>query len=133
MICSLLQLAMSGLLREDEEEMDANVELSEEAFEEQFGETPITDPVELERHRQRLAEVEADVKEVNKEYMEGKKEWFERIDEFSDLPEGEFDAERTGALVPNDGLGRGALVPEVDSEDLESERYFDSFRFGRSK
>ena len=127
LIGSLLHLAFCGLVRDDSpDEMDINDELSEEAFEALFGETPITDPVELEKHRQALAEEEEEVKSVNKEYLEGKKTWYEKIDEFSDLPFDEFEARRTGLI---DGYSRGLI--DSDEMDPESERYFDSYRLGR--
>ena len=59
----LLQLSLAGLVREEpveitnfetSEELDTLDELSEEAFEEMFGEASITDPDELERHRKTL-------------------------------------------------------------------------------
>ena len=131
LICYLLHRAYCGLVRDiPPDELDANVELSEEAFEDLFEKTPITDPVELERHRQRLAEVEEEVKEINMEYLEGKKTWFEKIDEFSDLPLDEFLAERTGLI---DGYARGLIDSDAaDEMDPVSEKYFDTFRYSRS-
>lgn len=138
----LLQLSLAGLVREEpveitnfetSEELDTLDELSEEAFEEMFGEASITDPDELERHRKTLQQEEAEVKEENKEFMEGKIDWFERINEYSDLPEDEFVAERTGDFDSDkERYGRGLIHPEVAPVDEASERYFDTFRHSRA-
>ena len=138
----LVSFALAGLVREDpveitnfetSDEMDAEDELSEEAFEEMFGEEPITDPEELERHRETLEREEAEVKEENKEFMEGKKDWFDRINEYSDLPKDEFEAERTGDFDSDQArYGRGLINPEVAPVDEASERYFDSLRLSRA-
>ena len=114
----------------DNLEMDADEELSFDQFEAQFGEDAITDPEEKAKREQALKDAEEDVKKIDEEFLEGKKEWFERIDEYSDLPEDEFEAERTGAH--EDGYARGLLEPEVTPVDEESERYFDLFRYSRS-
>ena len=138
-VLALLQLASCGLVREEPVaevetefgDLDADDELSEEAFEAQFGEEAVTDPAELERRRARLAEEEQEVRQENEEFLEGSKEWFERIDEYSDLPFDEFEAERTGD-VDSKKFARGLLHPEVAPVDPESERYYDSFRLGRT-
>ena len=140
-VLALLQLTSCGLVREEPVaeveteaefgELDADDELSEEAFEAQFGEEAVTDPAELERRRARLAEEEQEVRQENEEFLEGSKEWFERIDEYSDLPFDEFEAERTGD-VDSKKFARGLLHPEVAPVDPESERYYDSFRLGRT-
>lgn len=138
----LVSFSLAGLVREEpveitdfetSEEMDAEDELSEEAFEEMFGEEPITDPEELERHRETLEREEAEVKEENKEFMEGKKDWFDRINEYSDLPKDEFEAERTGDFDSDQArYGRGLINPEVAPVDEASERYFDTVRSNRA-
>ena len=138
----LVSFSLAGLVREDpveitnfetSDEMDAEDELSEEAFEEMFGEEPITDPEELERHRETLEREEAEVKEENKEFMEGKKDWYDRINEYSDLPKDEFEAERTGDFDSNQTrYGRGLINPEVAPVDEASERYFNSLRLSRA-
>jgi len=135
-------MILAGLVREEpveitnfetSEELDTLDELSEEAFEEMFGEASITDPDELERHRKTLQQEEAEVKEENKEFMEGKIDWFERINEYSDLPEDEFVAERTGDFDSDkERYGRGLIHPELAPVDEASERYFDTFRHSRA-
>merc|ERR1711976_19794 len=116
---------------ETSEEMDNDDELSEDDFEAQFGEDPITDPEEKKRREEKLQEEEEMVKEENKEFMEGKKEWYDKIDEYSDLPEDEFEAERTGDS-DSSKYARGLLHPKVIPVDEESERYFDSVRYSRA-
>ena len=135
-----LPIIFGGLLKDAEDhasvadglELDPNDQLSFDEFEEEFGEE-ITDPEERARREEALKAAEEDVREVNKEYEEGTKEWFERINEYSDLPEDEFEAERTGSLDNNTmRYGRGLLHPETWTPDERSERYFDTFRFDRS-
>merc|ERR1719245_1670816 len=131
-----------GLAREDPEpqpdlggsdvgEIDTDDELSFDDFEKQFGEDTITDPKEKAKRQKALKDAEKEVKKENKEFMEGKKEWFERIDKYSDLPEDEFEAERTGSKI-KPGYARGLIDPEVKPVDEASERYFDQFRYSRS-
>ena len=142
-LLSVLKLTFAGLaVREDpieitnfdtpSAEMDMDDELSEEAFEMQFGEDPIDDPEEMERRAEALKEREEEIKEENEEFLEGEKEWFDKIDEYSDLPEDEFEAERTGDADDNT-YARGLLTPEIVPVDEESERYFDTFRYSRSE
>merc|ERR1719245_120791 len=131
-----------GLAREDPEpqpdlggsdvgEIDTDDELSFDDFEKQFGEDAITDPKEKAKRQKALKDAEKEVKKENKEFMEGKKEWFERIDKYSDLPKDEFEAERTGSKI-KPGYARGLIDPEVKPVDEASERYFDQFRYSRS-
>ena len=131
-----------GLAREDPEpqpdlggsdvgEIDTDDELSFDDFEKQFGEDTITDPKEKAKRQKALKDAEKEVKKENKEFLEGKKEWFERIDKYSDLPEDEFEAERTGSKI-KPGYARGLIDPEVKPVDEASERYFDQFRYSRS-
>ena len=71
---------------------------------------------------------EALIKEVNEEYQKGEIGWFDGVNEFSDLTEEEFLAEKTGVQMPTQ-YGRGLLQPaEEERIDEASERYFDQFR-----
>ena len=126
-VCIFVQASLSGLVKNDIE-LDPEDELSFEDFEKEFGEV-IDDPEEKAKRKDALEKAEEDVKEVNREFLEGEKEWFEKIDEYSDLPEDEFEAERTGSI---DQLGRGLLHRDSKLIDLRSEKYFDKFRFSRS-
>merc|ERR1712227_757556 len=114
----------------DSEEMDNDDELTEEEFEAQFGEEPVDDPDEMARRAETLKEEEV-VKERDIEYLDGEIEWYEKIGPYSDLPEDEFEAERTGSKVPR--YARGLINPEPGQEPVDeaSERYFDTFRYSR--
>jgi len=113
------------------EEMDNDDELGEEEFEAQFGEEPVDDPEEMARRAETLKEEEDVVKERDIEYLDGEIEWYEKIGPYSDLPEDEFEAERTGSKEPS--YARGLINPEPGMEpvDEKSERYFDTFRYSR--
>ena len=72
---------------------------------------------------------EEEIKEVNEEYEEGKIGWYDGVNEFSDLTDEEFLAEKTGARIPEE-YARGLLEPaEEERVDEASERYFDQFRY----
>ena len=66
------------------------------------------------------------MKKENKKYLNGKADWFEQINEFSDLPEDEFEKEKTGDLTTNFTRGFGLLTPEIKPVDEISERYIES-------
>ena len=78
------------------DDLDADDNLTEEEFEEEFGLEPVTDPEEKARREEALEEAEAEVKEENEKYLNGEADWFEEINEFSDLPKDEFEKEKTG-------------------------------------
>jgi hypothetical protein len=90
-------------------EMDPEDNDDEDQFEEDFNLPPITDPVEKAKRAKALAEDEKRVKEENEEFEEGKTTWKDAINEFSDLPLDEFEAEKTGDLKPE--FGRGLIEP----------------------
>jgi len=114
-------------------DLDANDNLSEPGFEKLFDEKPITDPVEFKKHQEALKKDEKDVKKINEEFEEGKVPWHDAVNEFSDLPKDEFKEEKTGAIMPEKGFGRGLLEPSEEQRvDEESERYFDRIRMDRS-
>ena len=115
-------------------EMDADDNLNEDEFEEEFGEPAITDPEEHKRREEALEKAEEQVKEENKEFMEGKKSWFEEINKFSDLPEDEFIKDETGDIMPvvdKVTFARGLIEPKIKLVDRESEAYFNSTRYNR--
>jgi len=131
----LVGLALFGLcqaqhadLNDPEEPLD---DIDEKEFEEYFHIDPSSDSQEEKRRSDALKANEATIKEINKEYEAGEKTWFDKLNDFSNLPEDEFAAEKTGA---NDIVsGRGLLAPsEEEREDEESERYFDTFRYNRA-
>ena len=75
---------------EDFGDTDPMEELDEEQFEEEFGLEPITDPVEKERRQKALEKAEKDEKEQNDKFLKKESDFFERLNEWSDLPEDEF-------------------------------------------
>jgi len=116
-------------------EMDDEDNYDEDSFEQEFGLEPITDPEEKERREEALWENEEIVKEENEDYLSGKKTWFDKVNEFADLPEDEFEKEKTGELKPPGvrSFGRGLLHPPASERtDEASERYFDKFRYSRA-
>jgi len=113
------------------DDLDPLDDIDEKEFEDYFHLDPVEDAEELKKRNAALKANEAIIKETNKAYQAGDKTWFDGINEFSDLPEDEFLAEKTGL---NDiESGRGLLAPsEEEREDEESEKYFDTFRFSRA-
>ena len=97
--------------------------MGEDEFETEFGVDKITDPEEKAKRKKALKEAEAEVKKENKKYLNGKADWFEEINEFSDLPKDEFEKEKTGLV---EEYARGLVEPENEPVDEESERYFES-------
>ena len=128
-LLALLPLAFSASVFD----MDANEDLDEAAFEEEFGLEKITDPVEYKKREDALKENEELVKESNAKFRAGEQTWYDKINELSDLPEDEFEAMKTGELMP-EKFGRGLLHPSApaDRMDEASEIYFDQFRYSRA-
>merc|ERR1712055_261175 len=79
-------------------------EMDEKEFEEFFDLDPVDDPEEFAKRQDALSANEKRVKQVNQEYAEGKKTWFDAINEFSNLPEDEFLQGMTGLVetVPDE-------------------------------
>jgi len=118
-------------------EMDADDNLGEDAFEEEFGLEKITDPEEHKRREEALKNNEEIIKETNNKFLDGEDSWWDKVNEFSDLPEDEFEAQKTGELKPNATLrtyGLGLIHPADPADRYEeaSERYFDQFRYSRA-
>ena len=97
------------------DDLDADDTLTEEEFEEEFGLDPVTDPEEKAKREEALEEAEAEVKAENEKYLNGQAEWFEEINEFSDLPKDEFEKEKTGDVDTD--YARGLLEPEIKPVD----------------
>lgn len=110
------------------DEIDPLDNIGEDEFEEHFGLPHVTDPEEKARREEALKENEELIKEENELYSEGKGTWFDAINEFSNLPEDEFEAQKTGE-VEAAGFGRGLIEPTgSDRVDFASEQYFANFR-----
>ena len=88
------------------DDLDADDNLTEEEFEEEFGLDPVTDPEEKARREEALEEAEAEVKAENEKYLNGQADWFEEINEFSDLPKVE-----TVPLRVRDHANASSLMP----------------------
>merc|ERR1712061_724406 len=104
-------------------DLDPEDDLDEDQFETEFGLDPVTDPAEKAKRKTALKDSEAEVKKENKKYQNGKADWYEQINEFSDLPEDEFEKEKTGDVVT---YARGLLTPKIKPVDEISERYIES-------
>ena len=88
--------------------------IGEEEFEDVFDLPHVTDPVEKARREAALRENEESIKKENEEFNAGNSTWFEAVNEFANLPEDEFEAQKTGAEQPagaNRGFGRGLIIP----------------------
>ena len=114
-----------------EPELDPNVSLDEDAFLAKFNEV-VNDPVEKEKRSKALKKNENNIRRVNRDFINGKSGFYEKINSFSDLPEDEFRKERTG-LLEKPKYGRGLLISNTTKSDPESERYFDQFRYSRKR
>ena len=91
---------------------EPTVELEEKQFEIEIGLESITDPADKERRQKALKKAEK----------------AERINEWSDLPEDEFEKEKAGDV---ENFARGLLEPELKPVDARSERYFASLLLRR--
>jgi len=109
------------------DEIDDYENINEEEFEALFDLTPADDPEEEARRAEALKQNEALIKEENKLYSEGNRTWFDAVNEFSNLPADEFEAEKTGDAPP--AFARGLIEPTgLDRVDFASEQYFANFR-----
>merc|ERR1712168_407788 len=97
------------------------LDMNEDEFEDFFELEHVVDTDEYEKRQNALKENEEEIRKVNQDYAEGKKTWFDSLNEFSNLPSDEFLKEKTGMLIP---------LPE-ERYDEESERYFAASRLRR--
>jgi len=112
-------------------DMDPIDDLDEDQFRQYFHLRNITDPKEHKKRAEALKKNEKAIKRWNKKYLKGKITWHAAINEFSDLPEDEFEKKKAGALTPENitSFGFGNLEPTgAERVDEESERYFDQIR-----
>merc|ERR1711863_257771 len=121
-------------LEELAEGMNPYGSLDEDEFLEQFHKPPVDDPEEKEKRAEALKKHEQEVLENNEAFLAGNQTWFDEINEYSDLPEDEFEANHTG-LITNGTLERRFATGMYNVPlpyDAESERFFDAFRYSRS-
>jgi hypothetical protein len=137
-ILGLLLYTMASGLHLSPGDLDPLDTIDEDDFEELFHVLPADDLSEEELREEVLEENEAIVKDTNAAYLAGEKTWHDAINEFSNLPEKEFEHAKTGALDPAakrraGGYARGLLEPlPEDLVDDESEAHFEQFRMSRA-
>ena len=95
------------------DDIDPEDNVDEEQFVKDFNLPEVTDPEEKARRQAALKANEALIKEENEAYSRGEKTWFDAVNKFADLPEDEFENEKTGLKTRQDyrSYGRGLLQP----------------------
>jgi len=106
----LFQLGTSADVADTESLLD----MDELEFEEFFGLPHVTDPEEFAKRQNALKANEEEIRKTNKEFAEGKKTWYDNLNDFSDLSKEEFLEQKTG-LIDDDGS---------EGTSHESMRYF---------
>ena len=96
LVLCLISCCLAGKLPEGVDDLD---DVSLEEFEEHFGQEQVTDPEEKEAREEALREHEEMVKEANEAFALGEQTWYDEINEYSDLPDTEFEANHTGLLM----------------------------------
>ena len=95
----------------------ANIELddqdndTEDQFLENFHLPEITDPAEKAKRAAALQEAEDLVKAENQGALDGNNTWTDALNEFSDLPEEEFEEQKAGLVESTEEFGRGLIMP----------------------
>ena len=110
-------------------EVDMLNNLSLDDFEDYFGFDHITDPVEKARREEALKQNEEMVKKANEAYLSGEQSWYEKINEFADLPKDEFESGHTGLVTD---YARG-LINVPTKPDERSEKFFSRYRYSRQQ
>ena len=108
--------------------------MSEDEFEKYYNKDKPEDPEEYEKRKQALQEHEKDIHEVNEKFQNGESSWFDKVNEFSDLPDDEFVKDHTGAKFETNIVAGMGLIPPSE-EDLvhpASEAYFARIRMERA-
>merc|ERR1719219_1999473 len=119
-------------LEELAEGMNPYGSLDEDEFLEQFNKTQIDDPEEKERRAKALKKHEQEVLENNEAFLAGNQTWFDEINEYSDLPEAEFEANHTGLMDIMERRFATGMYNVPLPYDAKSERFFDAVRYSRS-
>jgi len=124
---ALVQLLLAALAvgqHANPMDLDPLDEISEEEFEDYFHVSPPTDPEEMEKRKEALSEHEKEIHEINEEFETGEISWYDAVNEYADLPDGEFVHDHTGAIT-NFTEGRGLLNPLPSQVvDPASEAFF---------
>merc|ERR1719189_28707 len=119
-------------LEELAEGMNPFGSLDEDEFLEQFHKPEINDPEEKEKHAEALKKHEQEVLENNEAYLAGNQTWFDEINEYSDVPEDEFEANHTGLIDNMERRFATGMYNVPLPYDAESERFYDAVRYSRS-
>ena len=95
------------------DDIDPEVNVDEDQFVKDFNLPEVSDLDEKARRQAALKANEALIKEENEAYSRGEKTWFDAVNKFADLPEDEFELEKTGLKTPpaSRTYGRGLLEP----------------------
>merc|ERR1719219_1620277 len=119
-------------LEELAEGMNPYGSLDEDEFLEQFNKTQIDDPEEKEKRAKALRKHEQEVLENNEAFLAGNQTWFDEINEYSDLPDDEFEANHTGLINNMERRFARGMYNVPLPYDAESERFFNAARYSRS-
>merc|ERR1711955_17884 len=88
-------------LAQDLEQAAIGLDMDEAEFEDFFHLDHVTDPDEFEKRQNALKASEEEIKQVNQDFAEGKKSWFDHLNDFSNLPKNEFIKQKTGLIEPS--------------------------------
>merc|ERR1719411_513139 len=119
-------------LEELAEGMNPYGSLDEDEFLEQFHKPSVDDPEEKEKRAEALKKHEQEVLENNEAFLAGNKTWFDEINEYSDLPEDEFEANHTGLINNMERRFATGMYNVPLPYDAESERFYKAVRYSRT-
>merc|ERR1711936_879684 len=124
--------SMEDSMEELAEGMNPFGSLDEDEFLEQFHKPAVDDPEEKEKRAKALKKHEQEVLENNEAFLAGNKTWFDEINEYSDLPEDEFEANHTGLINNMERRFARGMYNVPLPYDAESERFYDAVRYDRT-
>jgi len=105
--------------------------LDEDDFLSEFGLPDIKNSRQKAIRNAFLKQHEKIIRKQNKQYNNGMKTWWDKLNYFSDLPDHLRNKQKTGLKKPRkEGYGRG-LIPYNETEE-RSEKYFDQYRYSRA-
>ena len=89
--------------------------------------------MEKERRAAALKQHEKEVLENNEAFLAGNQTWWDEINEYSDLPEDEFEANHTGLISNTTGMRFATGMYNLPLPyDEESERFYEAVRYSRA-
>ena len=120
-------------------DLDPNDNLDDDEFRAKFGLEELTDPEERKFRLEALKDHEEIVKRQNVKYSKGKRTWYDKMNEFSDLTDEETIAEKTGMKRGRPlgkrrrgrSLGLGLFAHGPAQRDERSEKWFAEYRLNR--